>query len=101
MKRIKFSSINNSNCVASESNRALHSLPIGVSRLSPRQIPDTSFPPGIEVVTMRTDAGKVMTTIHGGWLDGERFTGTSDAESQHERACRLARMTSWPCRRRR
>ena len=54
---------------------------------------------GIEVVTVRTDRGEVMTTIHGGRLDGERFTGQGDAECQHERACRLARMTSWPCRR--
>ena len=50
--------------------------------------------PGIEVVTLRTDRGKVMTTIHGGRLDGERFTGQGDAESQHERACRLARMAT-------
>ena len=56
--------------------------------------------PGIEVVTVRTDRGDVMTTIHGGRLDGERFTGQGDAESQHERACRLARMTSWARRRR-
>ena len=51
--------------------------------------------PDIEVVTMRIACGKVMTTIHGGRLDGERFTGQGNADAQHERACRLACMSSW------
>ena len=56
--------------------------------------------PGIEVVTVRTARGEVMTTIHGGRLDGERFTAQGNAECQHERACRLACMANWLRRRR-
>ena len=51
--------------------------------------------PGIEVVTACTGVGEIVSTIHGGRLDGERFTGSVDADSQHERACRLARMATW------
>ena len=56
---------------------------------------------GIEVVTACTGAGEIVSTIHGGRHDGERFTGGVDADSQHERACRLACMAIWARRRQR
>lgn len=49
--------------------------------------------PGIEVVTVRED-GAIVTTIHGGRLDGEQFRldDAADLQTQHQRVCRLARM---------
>jgi hypothetical protein len=54
--------------------------------------------PGVEVVT-QADGGKIVTTVNGGRLDGEQFTGAGDAAEQHERACRLARLAARPLRR--
>lgn len=51
--------------------------------------------PGVEVVTVRTEDGHYLTEIHGGPIDGERFTGDRDPERQHHRACVLARTAEW------
>jgi hypothetical protein len=55
----------------------------------------------VEVITLRGADGKVVSMLHGGRLDGERFVGEGDAADQHERACRLARLAAWPLGRRR
>jgi hypothetical protein len=52
---------------------------------------DIAFP-GVEVVTDRTDDGTLESQFHGGTLDGERLGGGDDAEEQHARALRLARI---------
>jgi hypothetical protein len=54
----------------------------------------------VEVITVRTADGRFETTLNGGRLDGERFTCARDPDAQHERACLLARMATWPHRRR-
>lgn len=53
--------------------------------------------PGVEVVTVLDDfSGRIISTIHGGALDGERFTAWDGVEAaeQHDRACKLARLAA-------